>query len=78
MNQKCIKCVYTSLTFLTRDYEYVLLQSKTKLSRGMLFGGRELTYHAESWVRFPSLGEVVEGMDKDRWGNGISTRKKKT
>lgn len=44
----------------------------------MLFGGLEFTYHAESWVRFPSLEEVVEGMDKDRWGNGISTRKKKT
>lgn len=78
MNQKRIKCIYTSLTFLSRDYENVLLQSKTKLSRGTLFGGREFTYHAESWVRFPSLGEMVEGMDKDRWGNGISTKKKKT
>lgn len=55
-----------------------LLQSKTKLGRGMLFGGQEFTSDAESWVRFPSLGEVVEGMDKDRWGNGISSRIKKT
>lgn len=32
----------------------------------MLFSGTEFTYHAEPWVRVPSLGVKVKGIDKDR------------